>query len=310
MKKILAFYSAVDPFEPWKDALAARLPDLDIQRAEEVVDPERVRYALVWKPPAGFFERFPTLEMVINLGAGVDQLVARDDLPDLPVTRLSDPEMGRMMASFVLFSVLRHARDIPHFEIAQRDRHWCYRHPRRASEICVAILGLGELGQLAAMEIARQGFDTHGWATRSRDLPGVTCHYGPDALHPLLARADVIVCMLPLTPLTRNLLDRDTLDAFKKGASFINVSRGEIVDELALISALETGRIGSATLDVFASEPLPKDSPLWSMPGVLVTPHLASVAIPETAAEQIATNIRRLQAGKPLLNRIDPARGY
>ncbi|MBY6048566.1 2-hydroxyacid dehydrogenase [Vannielia litorea] len=309
-RDILAFYSAVDPFEPWRDALAPHLPDVEIARAEDVTEPERVRYTLVWKPPAGFFARFPNLSMVINLGAGVDQLVARDDLPSVPVTRLSDPEMGRMMAGFVLFSVLRHAREIPHFEVAQRESRWSYRHPKRAAETCVAILGLGELGRLAAEEVARQGFDTHGWATRPKDIPGVTAHYGPEALHPLLARADIVVCMLPLTPGTRGMIDADLLAAFKPGAAFVNVSRGEIVDEPALVSALQSGQIGSATLDVFAAEPLPETSPLWQMPGVLVTPHLASVAIPQTAAAQIAANIHAMAEGRPVENRVDPARGY
>lgn len=310
MTDTLAFYSAVDPFARWQAALAPRLPDLDILPADDIRDPARVRYALVWKPPAGFFAGFPNLEMVINLGAGVDQLLARDDLPAVPVTRLSDPEMGRMMAGFVLFSVLRHARDIPQFEIAQRERRWAYLHPRRAAETSVAILGLGELGAMAAAEVARQGFDTHGWSTRPKTLAGVTCHHGADALRPLLARADIVVCMLPLTPQTRGLFGPDLFAACKPGAAFVNVSRGEIVEEPALVAALSSGQIGSATLDVFASEPLAAESPLWDMPGVLVTPHLASVAIPETAAGQIAENIRRLQAGEPILHRVDPARGY
>ncbi|WP_375687546.1 2-hydroxyacid dehydrogenase [Pseudooceanicola sp. LIPI14-2-Ac024] len=311
MTDTLVFYSGPDPFEAWRDALAPHLGDsVRIERAEEVTDPAAVRFALVWLPPEGFFARFPNLELVINLGAGVDRLVARNDLPDVPITRLSDPEMGKMMAGFVLFSVLRHARDIPHFEAAQARHDWAYKHPRAASEITVAVLGLGELGALAATELARQGFDTHGWATRPRDLPGVTVHCGDDALPPLLNRAEIVVCMLPLTPTTRDRLGAEVFAAMPKGAAFINVSRGEVVDEAALVELLRSGHLSGATLDVFAAEPLARDHPLWSLPGVLITPHLASVALPKSAAPQIAANIRAVQTGGTLANEVSRLRGY
>lgn len=307
----LVFYSGPDPFEPWRDALKAQLGDrIRIEHADAVTDPESVRFALVWMPPEGFFARFPNLGLVINLGAGVDRLVARGDLPDVPITRLSDPEMGRMMASFALFAVLRHARDIPHFEAAQARREWSYRHPRAASDITVAVLGLGELGALAASEIARQGFRTHGWATRPRDLPDVTVHCGDAALPDLLAQADIVVCMLPLTSSTRKRLDSGVFAAMKPGAGFVNLSRGEVVDQDALVDALRRGHLAGATLDVFDPEPLAPDDPLWTMPGVLITPHLASVALPASAAPQIAGNIRAIQDGGPLQNEVSRLRGY
>ncbi|WP_075222504.1 2-hydroxyacid dehydrogenase [Acuticoccus yangtzensis] len=311
MTDILAFYSGPDPFDVWRDALAPHLAGhVEIQEADKVTDPAAVRFALVWMPPEGFFARFPNLELVINLGAGVDRLVARGDLPDVPITRLSDPEMGRMMAGYVLFAVLRHARDIPHFEAAQPKREWAYKHPHAASDTTVAVLGLGELGALAATEIARQGYDTHGWATRPKDLPGVTVHCGDDALPGLLAAADIVVCMLPLTPGTAKRLDAGAFAAMKKGAAFINVSRGAVVDEPAMIEALRSGHLSGATLDVFATEPLPADSPLWTLPGVLITPHLASVALPKSAAPQIAANVRAIQTGGALINTVSRERGY
>ncbi|UMA66796.1 glyoxylate/hydroxypyruvate reductase A (plasmid) [Roseivivax marinus] len=311
MTDTLVFCSGPDPFDAWRDALAPLVgDDVRIEDAEAVTDPASVRFALVWMPPEGFFERFPNLELVINLGAGVDRLVARDDLPDVPITRLSDPEMGKMMAGFALFAVLRHAREIPHFEAAQARREWAYRHPRAADEITVAVLGLGELGALAATEIARQGFVTHGWATRPKELPGVTVHCGDDALPELLGRADIVVCMLPLTPATAERLDAAAFAAMKPGAAFINLSRGEVVDEAALVAALRDGHLSGATLDVFAHEPLASDHPLWTLPGVLITPHLASVALPKSAAPQIARNIRAVQRGEELVNEVSRVRGY
>lgn len=311
MTDTLVFYSGPDPFDVWRDALAPHLGDhVRIENADAVTNPEDVRFALVWMPPQGFFANFPNLELVINLGAGVDRLVARTDLPDVPITRLSDPEMGRMMAGFVLFSVLRHARDIPFFEAAQARKEWAYKHPRAASGTTVAVLGLGDLGAMAAAEIARQGYDTHGWATRPRDMTDVTVHNGDDALEPLLSKADIVVCMLPLTPGTRKRLGASSFAAMKQGAAFINVSRGEVVDEMALVEALSSGHLSGATLDVFEKEPLPPDHPLWSLPGVLITPHLASVALPESAAPQIAANIRAVQTGGTLINEVSRLRGY
>lgn len=315
MSGALVFYSAFDGPQEWKEALEAAVPGLEVRIAragdgQVEGDPADVRSALVWKPPHGFFRAFPNLSLVINLGAGVDALVARDDLPDVPITRLSDPEMSKMMAAFVLFAVLRHAREIPAFEKAQRERRWRYVHPRTAGEIRVGVLGLGELGSAAALEIARQGFDVRGWSRSPKTLPGVACLHGMEALAGFLCAAEILVVMLPLTPETRHLLNAQRLALLPRGAKFINVARGAVVDEAALIDALRTGRIAHATLDVFEEEPLPSQSPLWGMENVLVTPHLASVAIPKSAAAQIAENIRRVKAGQEVLNKVDPKRGY
>lgn len=310
MNEILAFHSAYEGIEAWRESLAPLLPEIEILHDSEIKHPERVRSAMIWAPPDGFFARFENLQLIINLGAGVDQLLERSDLPDVPIVRLSDPAMARMMASYTLFSVLRHARDIPFFEAAQRRREWTFRLPRHAFEISVAVLGLGELGALAADEIARHGFDTHGWATRPRELPSVTVHTGADALLPLIAEMDIVVSMLPLTPETRNILDARAFAAMKPGAALVNLSRGAVVEEEALIAALRSGHLSGAALDVFQREPLPPESPLWGLPGVLVTPHLASFASPKTSAEQVARNVMASREGRPLCHQVSRARGY
>lgn len=313
MGDALVFYSEVDPPEPWVEALSAALPDLDVRIAAPggavAGDPADVRYALVWKPPHGFFAQFPKLALVINLGAGVDALVARDDLPKVPITRLVDPNMTRMMAGYVLMAVMRHARDIPAFEAAQRERRWHYIHPRNPEEIRVGILGLGELGAAAARELARQGFDVRGWSRGPKAIDGVAAIHGLDGLDGFIADTEILVAMLPLTPDTRGLLDARRLGLLPHGAKFVNVARGPVVDEAALVAALASGAIAGATLDVFETEPLPQASPLWAMPQVLITPHLASVPIPRSAAAQIAANIRRIRAGEAVSG-VDPARGY
>ncbi len=304
----MVFYSAVDDFDAWHAALAAE--NVDLRRECDIEDEASVRHALVWKPPRGFFARFPNLALVVNLGAGVDALVGRDDLPDVPITRLSDPKMSRMMAGYVLFAVIRHARNIPAFERAQRVRRWHYIHPRDPETIRVGILGLGQLGLAAALECARQGYQVQGWSSTLKPVDGIRTLAGPAALPEILAGSDILVCMLPETAHTKGLLNAQRLALVKPGAAFINVSRGSIVDEPALIDALRSGNIAEATLDVFATEPLPASSPLWEMDNVLITPHLASIALPASAAAQIGENVRRLRAGQPVLGRVDPSRGY
>ncbi|MDQ7954794.1 MAG: glyoxylate/hydroxypyruvate reductase A [Pseudomonadota bacterium] len=307
----LVFYSEFDDFDTWKHALQAQLPALQVVHSSAVARPQDVHYAMAWKPPVGFFQQMPNLRLIINLGAGVDALVARDDLPPgIPITRITDPQMARMMAGYVLFAVLRHARDIPYFEQAQRRGEWAYRHPRAPHEVTVAVLGLGQLGATAAHELQRQGFRTLGWSRSPRRIEGVECFSGMESLDAVLGQADIVVLMLPLTPQTRGLFDRARLERLRPGAAFVNVARGALVDQPALTELLDSGHIGSATLDVFEREPLPADDPLWRMPNVLITPHLASVAIPESSALQIAANIRRVAAGLAPDNRIDASRGY
>jgi glyoxylate/hydroxypyruvate reductase A len=306
--EVMAFYSVLDDFKTWRAVLAAE--GIDLRQADDIADPASVRHALVWKPPHGFFSRYPNLGLVVNLGAGVDALVGRDDLPDVPITRLSDPKMARMMAGYVLCAVIRYARDIPAFERAQRQHRWHYIHPRDPENITVGVLGLGELGLTAALECVRQGYRVHGWSNTLKSVEGIETSAGLSALPDILGDSDILVCMLPQTPQTRGLLNIERLAQMKRGAVFINVSRGSIVDEPALIEALRSGHIAEATLDVFATEPLPPASPLWAMDNVLITPHLASVALPGSAAQQIGENVRRLRAGQELLSCVDPRRGY
>lgn len=306
----LVFYSEFDSFEEWSALLAPRLPGVTICRAETVQNPDEVHYALAWKPPHGFFAPYRHLKLLVNLGAGVDSLVGRDDLPPVPIVRLSDPDMARMMAGYVLFAVLRYARDIPAFERAQREQRWHYLHPRSPSGIRVGVLGLGELGAYTARELARQGFDVRGWSRTPKAIDGIHCRSGLASLNDFLSQSDILVVMLPLTPQTAGLLSADRLSRLPCGAAFINVSRGAIVDQAALAAALRSGQIAQATLDVFEREPLPPGDPLWRMDNVLITPHLASVAIPASAAQQVADNIQRAARGEPVTGQVFPARGY
>ena len=310
MRDAAVFYSQFDDPVAWRRALQAELPDLAFHAHPDIGDPQAVRYALTWKPPAGFFAAFPNLALVVNLGAGVDSLVARDDLPDVPISRLSDDGMVSLMTSYVMFSVIRYARDIHIFERAQRRGEWHYVHPRALSDIKVGVLGLGELGAPAAKALAGLGFDVRGWSRSAKTIEGVRCSAGLDSLDGFLREIEILVVMLPLTADTRGLLDSRRLSLLPQGAKLINASRGAVVDESALIAALQSGQIAEATLDVFAVEPLPAGHAFWRMDNVLITPHLASITVPEAAAREVAESIRRVRGGLPPLHQINPRRGY
>lgn len=309
-REAILFCSALDDPQAWKKAMLAELPDASFHIHPDVPDPAAITTALVWRPPEGVFAPLRNLRLVVNLGAGVDSLVGRDDLPDVPITRLSDPGMVSLMSSYVLFAVLRYARDIDKFEAAQRAGEWRYIHPRALSGITVGVLGLGELGGAAAQSLAGLGLDVRGWSRGAKTVPGVTCVHGEEALDSLLAEAEILVILLPLTAGTRGLMDEARLRRMRPGAKLVNAARGAIVDEAALIRCLADGHLGGATLDVFVNEPLPPESPLWMLPNVLITPHLASITVPEAAARDVAESIRRVGKGLPPLHQIDPRRGY
>ncbi len=307
----LLFYSEYDDPSDWGKHLREAIPGLDFRVWPEAGDPRDIQAAMVWKAPEGELRKFPNLKLIINLGAGVDSIVQDRSLPEgIPIVRIADPDMSRMMAQFVLAAVLRHYRDFVSFARAQKERRWHYLHPREAPACSVGVMGLGNLGAMAASELVRQGFQVSGWARSPKSLEGVKSFHGKEGFAPFLAKSEILVVMLPLTPETEGVLDAKALSLLPRGAKIVNVGRGKLVDEGALIAALRSGHIAEATLDVFQVEPLPSTSPLWDFDQVLVTPHLASVAIPRTAARQVAENLRRLAAGEPLINVVDPKRGY
>lgn len=306
----LLFYSLFDDPKDWSQALKDCLPDLDFRVYPDIGDPDDIRYVLAWKPPAGFFEPFRNLQLVVNLGAGVDSLAGRSDLPDVPIARLSDPGMVAMMKSYVFFAVIRYARDMPEFEVAKRQKEWRYIHPTPLDQTRVGILGLGTLGSAVAGGLAELGFDVRGWDRVPKTVPGVVAYSNPKDWKAFLGDLDILVNMMPLTSATRGLIDAEVLALLPKGTKFVNASRGEVADEAALIAALRSGQIGGATLDVFPTEPLPPDHPYWTMENVYITPHLASITVPKAAARDVAESIRRVNAGERPLHQINPQAGY
>lgn len=307
----LVFASNYDDPIAWRQALVALMPELDMRVWPEIGRPDDVVAALVWKHPPGALRAFPRLKLVINLGAGVDPIFADPQLPQgIPIVRLVDPELTRGMVEYVVLHVLAMHRRMPELAAAQRQSRWHYIHPPDTSLTRVGLMGLGNLGSHAAAMLGRIGFRVSGWSRTPKTLPGIDCFHGRDQLSIFLRDCDIVVCLLPLTAETEDLIDRTLLAQLPAGAAFINAGRGRILVEPDLLAALDSGQLRHAVLDVFRTEPLPAQHPFWTHPGVTITPHNAGASHPRTAAPQVIDNIRRVIAGQAPLNIVDGAAGY
>jgi glyoxylate/hydroxypyruvate reductase A len=308
----LLFVSNSDSKSAWKQRLAALDHSIEVRLWPDVGTLAEIDAALVWKPPAGLLATLPRLRLILSLGMGVDHIFADPLLPKgVPIARLVDPDLINRMSEYCALAVLRYHRSADAYDAFQRARQWkaLANEPAAASRR-VGILGLGEIGRDLAAKLAPFGFQLAGWSRSARQVPGVESFHGAAGFKPFLARSESVVCLLPLTPETEGILDAEAFAALPKGAVVVNAARGGHVVEADLIAALDSGHLAAAQLDVFRQEPLPPDHPFWAHPKIRITPHNAGVTNPDTAAAQIVENLRRLRAGEPLLNIVDPARGY
>ncbi len=254
------------------------------------------------------FTPFSRLKAVLNLWAGVENVVGNTTLT-APLARMVDPGMTQGMMEWVVGHVMRHHLGMDR-NILGQNGSWEPHVPPLAQNRRVTVLGLGELGSACATSLSQLGFDVAGWSRRPKEVAGVTCLSGDDGLEKALSRAEILVLLLPKTPATENLLNAARLAQMPKGAMIVNPGRGQLIDDDALLAALNSGQIGHATLDVFRVEPLPVDHPYWAHPNVTVTPHIASETRKETASQVVAENIRRGEAGEPFLHLVDRTAGY
>ena len=307
----LLFRSTVDSSARWRSQLTRLTHELDVRVWPEIGDPAEIDYALVWLPETGFLASLPSLKLILSLGAGVDHLLGDPQLPrHIPIVRLVDPHMTDAMSEYVVLQVLRlHRRDLD-YRAQQEAGVWRELDQPNAVDRRVGILGLGELGQDAAKKLKALGFDVAGWSRSEKNLTGIASYAGAPGLSQLLSRSEILVCLLPLTTETEGILNSSTFAILPRDAALINAARGAHLVEEDLLTALASGQISAAVLDVFREEPLPADHPFWRHPRVILTPHVAAFTNPTTAAPIILDNIRRFEDGRPLLNRVDLARGY
>jgi glyoxylate/hydroxypyruvate reductase len=309
----LLFSSKGDDPSRWRAELGARLPDLEFRVwPDQIGDPLEIEYALAWRPKPGALRAYPNLKAIFSLGAGVDHLFRDPELPaGVPVVRLVDKALTRNMTEYVLHWVLHHHRGFRQYAKLQRRGEWrTLPIPDPPERKRIGIMGLGVLGSAVARALLGLGFTVAGWSRTSKHIDGVESFAAEAGLAPFLGRLDVLVCLLPLTPETDGIIDRQTFSTLPAGAYLINVARGGHVIEDDLLAALDSGHLAGATLDVFRQEPLPEDHPFWGHPSVVVTPHVASQTDPRSAADEVAANIRRIRAGEPPINIADPAKGY
>jgi glyoxylate/hydroxypyruvate reductase len=307
----MLFRSTVDSAARWRAQLTKLREALDIRVWPDIGDPAEIDYALIWRPEPGFLASLPNLKLILSLGAGVDHLLGDPRLPHhLPIVRLVDPHMTAAMSEYVVLQVLRLHRHDLDYRAQQQERVWRELDQKNAADRRVGILGFGELGRDAAKKLKALGFDVAAWSRSEKTAAGVESYAGADGLRHLLGRSEIVVCLLPLTSETEGILNARTLALLPLGAALVNAARGAHLVEDDLFAALASGKLSGAVLDVFHDEPLPADHPFWHHPRVVVTPHVAAFTNPATAAPIILDNIRRFEEGRPLLNRVDPARGY
>jgi glyoxylate/hydroxypyruvate reductase len=302
--------------QPWIERFRRLMPERKVVALGERFDPAEVRYVASWKHPPGSLATLSNLRVLFSLGAGVDHLLGDPQLPNVPLVRVVDEDLTSRMSEYVVLHCLMHLRRQWRYDEQQRQRIWLDdRFQPGAHEVRVGLMGLGVLGQDAARKLKVMGFDVAGWSRSPRAIDGMQTFSGAEGLTPFLARTDILVCLLPLTEATRGILDRSLFERLSRdgklgGPILINAGRGGLQVEADILAALESGTLQAATLDVFETEPLPPDSPLWTHPAVTITPHNAAMSNPDSIAEQIVEQVRAFERGEPLRNVVDPRLQY
>jgi glyoxylate/hydroxypyruvate reductase A len=295
----------------WQKALLALDSTIDIRVWPEVGNIDDIDFLLVWNHPIGSLKHFPRVKAIVSLAAGVDHLLVDPELANhIPIIRVVDPFMAKDLVQYVVACVLNYIKRIEHWAAKQNEKTWNKVPPFTFADKTIGIMGLGFLGNKAVHILKQLGLNVIGWSKSAKSLAEVKCFVGEAQFKEFLSETDILICMLPLTKETKNILNQETFSHLHKGAYLINVGRGEQLVEEDLLAALASGQLSGAALDVFRQEPLPRDHPFWTHPKIRITPHIASVTNPRTAAMQILDNYQRLHSGKNLINLIDINKGY
>ena len=297
--------------EGWANAIRTLDPGAEIRFWPDSGPAADIDFVIVGGHAPGDLRVFPNLKAIQSTWAGVNHLLTDANLPpSTPLARMVDQGLTVSMTEYIVFHALNAVREGPRLRAAQARAQWLDLDPGAPKDWVVAMMGLGVLGQDAAARLVGLGFQVRGWSRSRRVLAGVEAFSGADGLRACVAGADIAVCLLPLTDDTRGILNAEIFSALNPGAVLIHVARGAHLVEADLIDAFDSGRIGRAVIDVFATEPLPQAHPFWRDPRITVTPHVAAISRPGIGATDIVENRRRALAGAPLINQVDRSRGY
>jgi glyoxylate/hydroxypyruvate reductase A len=301
--------------EPWAAPFRVHEPARPLMIWPDVADRAAVHYVLSWKSPREAFEGLPNLRAIFSLGAGVDHIADLDGLPDVPVVRIVDPDLTGRMTEWVVLQVLIHHRQQLRYLRQQAEHRWRELRQPDAGKVRVGIMGYGALGQAAARLLAALGFRVAAWSRTAKQGAPIETFHGDAGLAPFLGRTDILVALLPLTAATRGILNRPLFERLARdgalgGPVLINGGRGGLQVDRDLVAALGDGTLIGASLDVFEPEPLPPESPYWTLPNVVITPHAAASSEADVLAETIRGAIAAFEAGEPLRNVVDRRQSY
>lgn len=304
----VVYWSADGDAAKWLPGLREAIPGVEV--AEWTPGAAPADYAIVWKPPQQLLDEQTELKALFNTGAGVDALMKLRLPPGVPIVRLDDAGMSVQMAEYVCHAVIRHFREFAGYESDMGAGTWSFRKPRDRADFPVGILGLGVLGERVARAVEQFEFPVNGWSNSPKCIPGVQCFAGGQQLDNFLAATRIVVCLLPLTAETENLLDARRLGRLREGAYVINVARGAHLVEADLLALLDSGHLAGATLDVFRQEPLPPGHPFWNHPKITLTPHTSARTLRSESIAQIAGKIAALERGEAVPGMVHRERGY
>ncbi len=308
----ITFCCADSKPEPWLEGLRAALQDQQLQADVSLWQPGAplADYAVVWAPPQQFFDEQFALKAVFNTGAGVDALLKLRVPASTQIVRLDNAGMSVQMAEYVCQAVIRHFRELDGYEADMRAGTWSFRKPRSRADFAVGVLGLGVLGERVAKALAVFDFAVHGWSQSAKQISGVRCWHGTQQLDDFLRQCKVLVCLLPLTPQTENILNHRNLSLMQSGGYVVNVARGAHVVDEDLIALLDSGHLAGATLDVFRQEPLPAEHAFWRHPKITITPHTSARTLQGESIAQIVRKIIAVHSGQHVAGVVDRRKGY
>jgi glyoxylate/hydroxypyruvate reductase A len=297
--------------DPWVKDFARFLPQAEVVVWQDGAAIAPCDYAVLFSPPAAMLADLAHVKAIFITGAGVDGIMKFNEaLPDVPVVRLADVGMGIQMAEYVTHYVLRYFRRFDEYDVQARNGTWQPLPQHQKADFSVGVMGAGVLGMHVLKALAPFGFPLRCWSRTPKEIDGVTSYAGMGQLDDFLAATRVLVCMVPLTSGTNNLLDRARLSKLPQGAYLINVARGALLAEPDLLTLIKSGHIAGATLDVFRNEPLPPPHPFWQEPRIVITPHISALTLRTESIEQMADKMKALAAGQPIADIVDRTQGY